>query len=249
MQRANKAAQFSSKINRKIRQKYQSFAIDSLHLVASDGTILYSNDLMTAEVRRHFNKSKAEKEIIYQSWKDKQANITPKHLKILNSNTSFPSKVPDKNKTNNRKAFEKLLKHSSIITMQHYNKRNNITRIQRLSGSDLVINSFIESKSHSLLQSAKNSLGEFIYLQGIDEIHLAFVNIIAGPMREAWYTYTLFNDLINLERQYLENFYSKQSNLSKFTAILDNEDIRAASMHQFAQNFQATLNSKHSIGS
>ncbi len=238
------------KLRETFHKKYLSFNVDSMHLVASSGKILYSNDLLTAEIRRHSDKSRAEREAIFNSWKSRQANLTSKHIKALLENSHEGANL-DANLNENgfsNSGFVNLLKHTCLSAMEFWNHSKGITSPIKKSGSDLVVGTLIESQTQSLFAEAKTNISKFTYIQGINEIHLGFLDVIPGPSKEAWYGTIIFTDLVNFERQFLELFFISKNqpgfdeNQQK---LVSGEDIRAISTHQFAVNFPDLMEFKN----
>ncbi len=229
-------------LKQKIIDLYQSFDADSVHLIASDSTLIHSTDLLTAEVRRHYQKTRQEKQKILDSWKARQAQLSDLHIQHLFAGPGSDGKAIIPEKTASHNAFEKLFRSTAISAMEFFNKSRGLTVLIPKSGSNLVVDTIIESNTQSLFQSARTNISRFTNIQGMEEIFLAYLDIVCGPRQEAWYAFALMIDLVNYERQYFEKLYSDLRSRSTIMArVFPEEDIRAVSNHQFAANFPSAF--------
>jgi len=225
-----------------LQDKYESFLADSLHLVSSQSTVIYSNDLLTAEVRRHYLKPREAQQKILESWKSRNATISERHMKALFSSGKSDGRPEDPEKSDGHDGFKKLLSSTGISAMEYYNHSNGISVPIVRSGSDLVLDTIIESSTQTLFQSARTNIGKFTSLQSLEESFLAFLDILPGPEGEAWYAMAVLVDLVNFERQYFEKLYGDlMFRSSIMNRVFPEEDIRAVSTHQFAVNFPSVL--------
>lgn len=229
-----------------LRQKYTDFTADSIHMVASDASVIYSTDLMTAEVRRHFDKPRAEKQKILESWKLRHATITTRHIKALFDSPGEDGLPIEPEKSEGHKGFIKLLSSTAMSAMEFYNRSQGISVPLTRSKSNLVLDAIIELNTQTLFQSARTNISRFTNIQGVDEIFLGFLDILPGPTREAWYAYAMLVDLANFERQYFEKLFGALRSRSEImNRVFPEEDIRAVSTHQYAANFPSVLEFKN----
>lgn len=232
-------------LKERLRDKYNSFKVDSLHLMASDSTIIYTEDLMTAEVRRHYNESEAKKQLILKSWQARHANLSDSHIKALFSEPEENGLAAPPALGANHRGFLRLFSSASHSAIDTYNRSMGFTRPSHRSATDLAIDTFIESGTQSIFQAAKTNIGKFIYMRGVNEIMLGFVDIIPGPEGDAWYSLLILIDLINYQRQFFESFFSEISlKADIFNRISPAEDIRAISTHNYGVNFPSILEFK-----
>lgn len=225
-------------IREKVRDLYLNFDADSIHIIASDSTMIHSTNLLTAEVRRHFLKSRQEKQRILDTWKARHAQLTDQHVQVLFSGPGPDGKSIEPEKSSSHNAFETLFRSTALSAMEFYNKSRGLTVLLPKSGSNLVVDTIIESNTQSLFQSARTNISRFTNIQGMEEIFLAYLDIIPGPQEEAWYAFALLIDLVNYERQYFEKLYTDlRSRSAIMEKVFPEEDVRAVSMHQFAANF------------
>ncbi|MFZ5950408.1 MAG: hypothetical protein ACOYXC_06865, partial [Candidatus Rifleibacteriota bacterium] len=229
-------------LKQKILDLYQSFDADSVHLIASDSTMIHSTNLLTAEIRRHYQKTRQERQKILDSWKARHAQLSDLHIQTLFAGPGPDGKAIIPEKTASHDAFEKLFRSTAISAMEFYNKSRGLTVLIPRSGSNLVIDTIIESNTQSLFQSARTNISRFTNIQGMEEIFLAYLDIVSGPQQEAWYAFALMIDLVNYERQYFEKLYSDLRSRSTIMArVFPEEDVRAVSNHQFAANFPSAF--------
>lgn len=229
-----------------LKAKYDSFEADSIHMVSSTSELIYSNDLMTAEVRRHFKQSNQQRQKILDSWKYRQAAISERHIKALFSNGTTDGLAEEPERGEGHGAFIKLFNSTAMAAMDYYNQSNNIIQPLKRSSSSLVIDTIIESNTQSLFQSARTNIGKFTNIQGMSEIFLGYLDVLPGPEGEAWYAFAMLVDLINFQRQYFESLFSDlRSRRDILNRIFPEEDIRAVSTHQYAANFPSVLEFKN----
>jgi sigma-B regulation protein RsbU (phosphoserine phosphatase) len=244
--------QFSQKMQENVKNKselmalmkdlYQSFEADSAHLIASNSEILFTTDLLTAEIRRHYRKSRQEKQKILESWKYRQAKLSDKHIKMLFSSGDEEGKPQTPEISEGHSGFSRIFRSTALSAMDFYNRSRDISIILPRSSSDLIIDTIIESNTQSLFQSARTNISRFTNIQGMNEIFKAYLDVIAGPGKEAWYCFAILIDLVNYERQYFEQLYSDLRSRSEIlNRVFPEEDIRAISNHQFAANFPSAM--------
>jgi len=225
---------------------YKEFTADSIHIVASDSQILYSTDLMTAEVRRHYNKTRAEQQKILESWKLRHAGITSRHIKALFDGGGPDGQPLEPEKGEGHNGFIKLLGTTAISAMEFYNRSQGIVTEMKRTSSNLVVDAIIESNTQTLFQSARTNIGRFTNIQGLDEIFLGYLDVLPGPAGEAWYACAMLVDLVNFERQYFEKLFGDLRSRSEImNRVFPEEDIRAVSTHQYAANFPSVLEFKN----
>jgi len=231
---------------KRLKLQYTDFVADNIHMVSSESAMIYSTDLMTAEVRRHYNKTRPEQQKILESWKLRLATITNRHIKAL-FDGGGPDGLPvEPEKSEGYKGFEKLFSSTAMAAMDFYNRSQGITTPVRRSSSNLVVDAIIESNTQTLFQSARTNISRFTNLQGLDEIFLGFLDVLPGPAGEAWYAYAMLVDLANFERQYFEKLFGDLRSRSEImNRVFPEEDIRAVSMHQYAANFPSVLEFKN----
>ncbi|GAB4271809.1 MAG: hypothetical protein Kow0029_09780 [Candidatus Rifleibacteriota bacterium] len=235
-----------SAIKEKLRELYQAFEADSVHLISSDSEIIYSTDLLTAEIRRHYKKSRQDRQKILESWKARQAKLSDKHIKMLFSSGDAAGNPIEPSKSEGHSGFEKLFRSTALSAMEFYNRSRGISAPIKRSSSNLVIDTIIESNTQSLFQSARTNISRFTNIQGMNEIFLAYLDIVPGPKGEAWYAFALMIDLVNYQRQFLEKLYADlRSRSDIINRIYPEEDIRAVSNHQFAPNFPSVFEFKN----
>ena len=236
----------------KLQAKYDKFEADSIHMVSSTSELIYSNDLLTAEIRRHFNKPQQHQQKILDSWKYRQAGISERHLKALfspgrrDSNGNLDGFAEEPEKTEGHEAFTKLFTSTALAAMDYYNQSHNIMQPLKRTSSSLVVDTIIESNTQSLFQSARTNIGKFTNIQGMSEIFLAYLDVLPGPSGEAWYSFVMLVDLINFQRQYFENLFGDaRARRDILNRVFPEEDIRAVSTHQYAANFPSVLEFKN----
>jgi sigma-B regulation protein RsbU (phosphoserine phosphatase) len=230
----------------KIKKLYQRFEADSAHLIASDSELIYTTDLLTAEIRRHYLKSRQDRQKILESWKARHAKLSDKHIQMLFSSSDNEGMPIEPEISEGHMGFVRLFRSTALSAMEFYNKTRGISVPIRRSSSNLVIDTIIESNTQSLFQSARTNISRFTNIQGMNEIFLAYLDVLAGPQKEAWYAFALLIDLVNYERQYLERLYSDLRSRSEImNKVFPEEDIRAFSNHQFAANFPSVFEFKN----
>lgn len=233
-------------LKKKIRELYQNFEADSVHIIASDSTLLYTTNLLTAEIRRHYLKPRKERQRILESWKARHAQLSDLHMQILFSEPDPDGQPIEPEKSSQHGAFEKLFRSTALSAMEFYNKTRGLNVIIPRSGSNLVIDTIIESNTQSLFQSARTNISRFTNIQGMEEIFLAYLDVLSGPQHEAWYAFALMIDLVNYERQYFEKLYTDLKARSQIMErVFPEEDVRAVSSHQFAANFPSAFEFKN----
>ncbi|PKL49966.1 MAG: hypothetical protein CVV42_04715 [Candidatus Riflebacteria bacterium HGW-Riflebacteria-2] len=229
-----------------LKTKYDSFEADSIHMVSSNSELIYSNDLMTAEVRRHFKQTNQQRQKIFDSWKYRQAAISERHVKALFSNGTKEGLPEEPEKGKGHNTFVKLLTSTALAAMDYYNQSHDIIQPLKRSSSSLVVDTIIESNTQSLFQSARTNIGKFTNIQGLSEIFLCYLDILPGPDGEAWYAFAMLVDLVNFQRQYFESLFGDLRDRREIlNRIFPEEDIRAVSTHQYAANFPSTLEFKN----
>jgi serine phosphatase RsbU (regulator of sigma subunit) len=232
-------------IQEKAKDLYLNFDTDSIHVVSSASKIIYTTDLLTAEIRRHYQKNEKQRQKILESWKARHAKLSKNHIKMLFSQGDKNGRPLEPEISKNHESFLKLLESTAISAMEFYNRSRDILKPIKRTSSRLVVDTIIESNSQSLFQSARTNISRFTRIQGINEIFLAYLDILSGPSKEAWYAFTALIDLVNYERQYLELLYSDLEFRSTIlNRIYPEEDIRAISNHSFAPNFPTVLEFK-----
>jgi sigma-B regulation protein RsbU (phosphoserine phosphatase) len=229
-------------LKQKLLDYYQNFDADSVHIIASNSNMLYTSNLLTAEIRRHYLKPRKEKQRILESWKARHAQISDLHMQMLFSEPEPDGKAPIPKNSAEHGAFEKLFRSTALSAMEFYNKTRGINVIIPRTGSNLVIDTIIESNTQSLFQSARTNISRFTNIQGMEEIFLAYLDVLHGPEKEAWYAFALLIDLVNYERQYFEKLYTDLKSRSEIMErVFPEEDVRAVSSHQFAANFPSAF--------
>ncbi|MGM0600188.1 MAG: SpoIIE family protein phosphatase [Candidatus Rifleibacteriota bacterium] len=232
-------------IREKAKELYLNFDTDSIHVVSSASKVIYSTNLLTAEIRRHYQKNDKQRQQILESWKARHAKLSKSHIKMLFSQGDKNGRPIEPEIPKNHDSFLKLFESTAISAMEFYNRSRDILKPIKRTSSRLVVDTIIESNSQSLFQSARTNISKFTRIQGIDEIFLAYLDILPGPSKEAWYAFTALVDLVNYERQYLELLYSDLESRSEIlNKIYPEEDIRAISNHSFAPNFPTVLEFK-----
>ncbi len=231
---------------RMLKQQYLDFTADNIHMVSSEAIVLYSTDLMSAEVRRHFDKTRAEQQKILESWKLRHASITTRHIKALFDGAGPDGLPVEPEKSDGHAGFIKLFASTALSAMDFYNRSQDITIPIKRSSSNLVVDAIIESNTQTLFQSARTNISRFTNIQGLDEIFLGFLDVLPGPAGEAWYAYAMLVDLANFERQYFEKLFGDLRSRSEImNRVFPEEDIRAVSTHQYAANFPSVLEFKN----
>ena len=229
-----------------LQAKYDRFESDSIHMVSSQSEVIYTNDLLTAEVRRHFNQPRQQRQKILDSWKSRQAAISDRHIKALFSSGRADGFAEEPDKTEGHGAFVKVFTSTGLAAMDHYNQSHGTVQLLKRSSSSLVVDTIIESNTQSLFQSARTNIGKFTNIQGMSEIFLGYLDVLPGPTGEAWYAFAMLVDLVNFQRQYLESLFGDlQVRRDIFNRVFPEEDIRAVSTHQYAANFPSVLEFKN----
>lgn len=245
-QEIQKQAENKNEIKKKLKDLYDQFEADSVHMIASDSQIVFTTDLLTAEIRRHYDKTRQQRQKILESWKARQAKLTDKHIKVLFGEPGKDGKPVKPELSEGHLGFIRVFKSTALSAMDFFNRSKNITLPIRKSSSDLVIDTIIESNTQSLFQSARTNISRFTSIQGMNEIFKAYLDIIAGPQKESWYAFVVLIDLVNYERQYFEQLYSDLRSRSEImNKVFPEEDIRAISTHQFAANFPSVMEFKN----
>jgi serine phosphatase RsbU (regulator of sigma subunit) len=233
-------------ITGELNRYYESFAADSLHLVSSQSAMIYTNDLLSAEVRRHYKKNRQEQQKILESWKSRHASITDRHMKALFSSGRSDGGPETPEKTEGHSGFIKLFASTGLSAMEYYNRSNNITLPLKRSSSNLVVDTIIESNTQTLFQSARTNIGRFTSIQSLNEAFLAYLDVIPGPEKEAWYALAMMVDIVNFERAYFEKLFGDlKSRSGIMNRVFPEEDIRAVSTHQYAAKFPSVLEFKN----
>lgn len=233
-------------LKNKLTDKYENFVADSLHIVSSQSEILYSSELLTAEVRRHYKRSRQEQQKILDSWKSRHASITDRHMKALFS-TGRPDGGPEEpEKSDGHEGFLKLFSSTGLAAMDYFNRSSGIVTPLKRTGSNLVVDTIIESNTQTLFQSARTNISRFTTIQSLDEAFLAYLDVLPGPEGEAWYAFTMLVDLVNFERNYFEKLFGDLKHRSEImNRVFPEEDIRAVSTHAYAANFPSVLEFKN----
>ncbi|MBU1106650.1 MAG: SpoIIE family protein phosphatase [Candidatus Riflebacteria bacterium] len=240
------AASDKEQLRSMLQAKYDRFEADSIHMLSSQSEVIYSNDLLTAEVRRHFNKPRQQRQKILDSWKFRQAAISERHIKALFSSGRSDGFAEEPEKTEGHAAFLKLFTSTALAAMDYYNQSHGTVAMLKRSSSSMVVDTIIESNTQSLFQSARTNIGKFTNIQGLSEIFLAYLDVLPGPTGESWYAFTMLVDLVNFQRQYLENLFGDlQVRSNILNRVFPEEDIRAVSTHQYAVNFPSVLEFKN----
>ncbi len=230
----------------KLKAKYNAFEADSIHMVSSTSELIYSNDLLTAEVRRHYKQTSQQRQKILDSWKYRQAAISERHIKALFSSGTSEGFAEEPEQGEGHAAFTKLFISTALAAMDYYNQSNNIIQPLSRTSSSLVVDTIIESNTQSLFQSARTNIGRFTNIQGMSEIFLGYLDVLPGPGGEAWYAFAMLVDLVNFQRQYFENLFGDlRTRRDILNRIFPEEDIRAVSTHQYAANFPSVLEFKN----
>lgn len=229
-----------------LEEKYNSFAADNLHMTSSDSRILFTRDLMTAEVRRHYQAPHETRQRILESWRARNAVLTERHMQAIFSQGDEDGRPEAPKLTPDHNSFMRLLVSTGRSAMEYYNNSNEIRTFLPQSTSDLVLDTLVETGTQSLFQSARTNIGRFTQIQGMSEIFFGYLDVLAGPDGEAWYALAALVDLVNFERQYFEQLYDTLSNRSEtLNRIYSEEDIRAVSTHHYAPNFPTAMEFKH----
>ena len=140
----------TDKLRSMLQSKYDNFEADSLHMVSSASRLIYSNDLMTAEVRRHYKQTSQQRQKILDSWKYRQADISDRHIKALFSSGKKDGYAEEPKKGDGHNGFVKLFTSTALAAMDYYNQSHNIVRMLARTGSGLVVDTIIESNTQSL---------------------------------------------------------------------------------------------------
>lgn len=226
------------KIIDKLKELCSDNLFDSVHLISSESKVLLSSSLVSAEVRRHKDESKAEQDLVFNTWLDRHALITPIHMKNLYDGNNAPLFPSEQEKTESHKAFIKVFSSTSVNTIDYYNQSKNITSPIKNKATNLIIGAIIDSQSMGLFEAVKSNISKFTPLEAMKEKILAYLDIIPGKTGEAWYEYLILTNLDTLERFYLsEIFHDIKVRNSRVNRVFPEEDIRAISLYPFATCF------------
>ncbi len=215
--------------------------IDGAHLVSSDSKVLLSSALVSSEVRRHKDKTESEKQEVLTSWLDRNALLLPIHMAYLEGKNTFLFPTEDQ-KTEAHKAFTKVFSSTAASAMEYYNQSKNLKVMSKKTKSDLIVGALVESHSMGLFNAAKTNISRFTQLEAISEKLLCYLDVIPGPLGEAWYAYVTITNLDNLEREYLTNlFHDIKIRNKRINRVFPEEDIRAISVHPYATCFPSIM--------
>ncbi len=229
-------------ITDKLKEQVLNNQLDSVHLLASDTTVLLSSELFPSEVRRHADKTYAEQQEVLNSWMLRHAVLTPTHLTYLFNRTSANSFPEEQYRTEGHKAFLTVFKSTAAAAIDYYNQSHNLSAVSSRSNSNLVFEAVMEAHAQTLFQAIRTNISKFTPVEGINESIYFYCDIIPGPSGEAWYAYVTLSNLDNLERQYLSEIYHdiKLRN-SQINRVFPEEDIRAISTHPYATCFPSIM--------
>ena len=229
-------------IKDKLKEQVLNNQLDSVHLLASDTTVLLSSELYPSEVRRHSDKSYEEQQEVLNSWVLRHAVLTPSHLTYLFNRSSANSFPEEKYRTEGHKAFLTVFKSTAAAALDYYNQSHNLPVVVNRSGANLVFEAVMEAHAQTLFQAIKTNISKFTPVEGINESVYFYCDIIPGPSGEAWYAYVTLSNLDNLERQYLnEIFHDIKIRNKQINRVFPEEDIRAISTHPYATCFPSVM--------
>ncbi|NLI78640.1 MAG: SpoIIE family protein phosphatase [Candidatus Riflebacteria bacterium] len=179
---------------------------DNLHLVASTGGLLVSQESTPAEMRRNFRKPYRQRLPIFHSWIDRGA--APPARDILNMILEHPrdlGPLPD------TESFQGVLRKAAAqagqIAIHQFNRLHGVAVTGPAKASQLVMETMIESESFGLLDAARHGMGTFVPIEGNREMGLIYVDVLPGPAGEGWFALFVFNNIVNFEREYLEGLF------------------------------------------
>jgi HAMP domain-containing protein len=228
----NKNYQNPRYIMSKLDSYYQNFKCDSIHLISSQSTILYTTDFVGAEIRKHASLPLKEKEKIYESWKARNANTRSIHREVLFDNKKLGNIARLKPSRSEIKNFRKLFTSTALSAMDYHNNSQGILGSIKRDKTSLLIDTIIENTSFALFHSAHTNISKFTTMQTINQMSLGYLDIIANPhSKEAWYCYGALIDMATLEYEYLKDLFE---NLEKYPHL---EGLVAVSNSAFATNF------------
>lgn len=211
---------------------------DNLHLVASTGELLVTQRTTPAEMRRSFALPYAQRKLLFQSWVERGAALPARD--ILCMTMEHPV---DLGPWPEAERFYAMIRRAAAqagqLALEQYNRVHGRGGERQRTASQLALETVMESESIGLLDAARRGLGTFVPIEGNRELGLIFGDVLPGPGGEGWYAAFIFNNLIHLERMYLEEFFGGADRPTSETPVWEGEpwDFRAASLHHTAPNF------------
>lgn len=214
---------------------YEENQIDQMHIVSSQSEFLLSHSFSQTEIRRWEGRSLKERLGALESWVERGALLHKMEIERLTSeNIDSKSRRPPQ-------PFEEMLKklfmQTGKVAIDTYNSRHSPNLQRQRKPSDLAMETIIESETSGFFNSIKTTMSGFIPLQGAGEHSLVFLDILAGPAREAWFAVIIYNNLVSFERAYLSQIFNRSEESPQKLNIKGSEDIRALSDFKFTPNF------------
>ncbi len=182
---------------------------DHMHIIASEGGALFNQPTTPSELRIQFQRPRSERLEAFQSYIDR--GFSPSTNDIVGMNATEPVKQEIPGRMGD--AFGQMIRRVTVqageIAMEQFNIANGTGAGKEKSKSSIAFESMLESEAKSLMQAARTRLGDFLSLEGSGEYGMAYLDVLPGPTREAWYAVLLFNNLLCVERDFFDAIFSK----------------------------------------
>lgn len=185
---------------------FHEFRFDGMRLVASSGKSLQSSRIILAEMRRCLLLPKPERIRLYESFIDRGLIPTPLEVDAIEHGQA----ALDRGTTEGSR-LEAMIGRVAVqagkLAMDQYNVDHGLSGARQASKADLVVDTVLEDDAKDLMQGIRTGIRKFISLSSGASFGLVYLDVLAGPAGDAWYSLFIFHNLITLEMNFLESLF------------------------------------------
>lgn len=192
------------------RRMFNEFRLDGMRIIASSGQSLQTSRIILAEMRRCVSLPKAERVRLFQSFVERGLIPTPLEVEAV----LVGQEALDRG-TAEGSRFENMIDRAAIqagkLAMDQANADRGLSGARQSSKADMVVDSVLEDDAKELMQGVRTGLRKFTTVSSGASIARLYIDVIAGPAGDAWYSIFIFHNLITLEMNFLETLFARDS--------------------------------------
>jgi len=215
---------------------YSDYRFDSMQVIASSGKPLLISRMILAELRQCLSLPRPERIRRFESYIERGLIPNPMEVDAINKGPL----AKDLRSTEGGR-FESMVSRVAVqagkIAMDQYDTDHGLSSQRQTSNADMVVESVIEDDAKPLMQGARTSIGKMISLSSGSSIAMVYLDILAGPAGNAWYSVFIFNNLITLEVDYLAKLFERAETGGFQPDPSSALHVRAVSWHHMSRNF------------
>lgn len=190
------------------RKMFDEFRFDGMRIVASSGQSLQTSRIILAEMRRCVSLPKAERVRLFQSFVERGLIPTPLEVDaIIHGQEALDRGTAEGSRIENMIARAAV--QAGKLAMDQANADRGLSGARQSSTADMVVDSVLEDDAKELMQGVRTGLKKFISVSSGASIAQLYLDVIAGPAGDAWYSVFIFHNLITLEMNFLETLFAR----------------------------------------